>query len=436
MTKINLNIKKYRQEGDLDHTYAPLKNLVEIDNSIVDFYTEELSIDLNNPLSIECQPSYDGTVNLIINDDKNPPRIINSRFTKIEDGRYRIINRNQKQQTNLYKRNKIDQQTRLFRNVNNIPRIDLINVSEFGQLKGGNYTFYIKFADNDYNKTDIVAESGQVSIFHGDWNKLSSVSGTLQDERTNKSIILNLTNIDTSFSCVYLYYTREYSDTNGFRMSETVSILKPYNIKGDILTITITGFEEEQLIDSSELNVTYNYVNNVKTQAQVQNMLFFGNVDSNVPKTKELQNLSYFIEVSLNQSNESIGWIDENYEVKLDDNLTQTEYYNPQNIYYKVGYWPDEIYRLGVVYIMNDDSLSPVFNLRGCEFKELNESNLHKPYVDLYDDSGKINYIDKDEFIFNGQYLDNTMGVFKNPATSQNRVVQNYQNKTTKPLYY
>ena len=242
MTKINLNIKKYRQEGDLDHTYAPLKNLVEIDNSIVDFNTEELSIDLNNPLSIECQPSYDGTVNLIINDDKNPPRIINSRFTKIEDGRYRIINRNQKQQTNLYKRNKIDQQTRLFRNVNNIPRIDLINVSEFGQLKGGNYTFYIKFADNDYNKTDIVAESGQVSIFHGDWNKLSSVSGTLQDERTNKSIILNLTNIDTSFSCVYLYYTREYSDTNGFRMSETVSILKPYNIKGDNLTITITGF--------------------------------------------------------------------------------------------------------------------------------------------------------------------------------------------------
>ena len=436
MTRISLNIKKYRQEGDLDHTYAPLKNLVEVDNSIVDFNTEELSIDLNNPLSIECQPSYDGTVNLIINDDKNPPRIINSRFTKIEDGRYRIINRNQKQQTNLYKRNKIDQQTRLFRNINNIPRIDLIDVSEFGQLKGGNYTFYIKFADNDYNKTDIVAESGQVSIFHGDWNKLSSVSGTLQDERTNKSIILNLTNIDTSFSCVYLYYTREYSDTSGFRMSETVSILKPYNIKGDNLTITITGFEEEQLIDSSELNVTYNYVNNVKTQAQVQNMLFFGNVDSDVPKTKELQNLSYFIEVSLNQSNESIGWIDENYEVKLDDNLTQTEYYNPQNIYYKVGYWPDEIYRLGVVYIMNDDSLSPVFNLRGCEFKELNESNLHKPYIDLYDDSGKINYIDKDEFIFNGQYLDNTMGVFKNPVISQNRVVQNYQDKTTKPWYY
>ena len=437
MAKINLNIQKYRQEGDLHHTYAPLKNMVsKNDNSIVDFNTKELSIDLNNPLSIECQPSYDGTVNLIINDDKNPPRIINSRFTKIEDGRYRIINRNQKQQTNLYKEGKIDQQTRLFRNINNIPRFELIDVSEFGQLKGGNYTFYVKFADNDYNKTDIVAESGQISIFHGDWNKLSSISGTLQDERTNKSIVLSLTNLDTSFSCVYLYYTREFSDTNGFRMSETVSILKPYSIKDNNVVITITGFEEEQLVDSSELNITYNYVNNVKTQAQVQNMLFFGNVESDSPNNKDLQNLSYFIEVSITQSKDTIGWIDESYNNYEKDNITQVEYYNPHNIYYKVGYWPDEIYRLGVVYIMNDDSLSPVYNLRGCQFTELNQSNIHKPYESLYKDDKSINYVNKDEFIFNGLYLDNTMGVFKNPEITKESAIQNYTDNAVKPWYY
>lgn len=436
MTKINFNIKKRMQEGDLNHVYAPLKNMIRNeDNSVVDFNTTELSVDLNNPLSVECQPSYDGTVNLIINDDKNPPRIINSRFTKIEDGRFRIINRNQKHQTNLYQENKIDQQTRLFRNVNNIPRFELIGVSEFGQLKGGNYTFYAKLADNDYNKTDIIAESGQVSIFHGDGNKISSISGTLQDERTNKSIVLNLTNLDTSFSCIYLYYTREYSDTNGFRMSETVSLLKPYYIKDENLIITITGFEEEQLIDVSELNITYNYVNSVKTQAQVQNMLFFGNIDTNIPNNKELQNISYFIDVSINQSDESIGWIESDYKNNSLDNLTQTEYYNPQNIYYKVGYWPDELYRLGIVYIMNDDSLSPVYNLRGCEFKELGESNLHSPFVELKTD-GKINYINKDEFIFNGKYLDNTLGVFKNPSLSNKRLVQDYEQKTVKPWYY
>ena len=194
-----LEVKKYRQEGDLDITYSALRNMVDDDNSIVDFNTNELSIDLNNPLNIECQPSYDGTVNIIINDDKNPPRIINSRFTKIEDGRYRVINRNQIQQTNLYTKGKIDQQTRLFRNVNKIPKFELIGVSEFGSLKGGNYTFYMKFADNDYNKTDIVAESGQIAIFHGNYSKINSISGTLQDETTNKSISLQIKNLDTSF---------------------------------------------------------------------------------------------------------------------------------------------------------------------------------------------------------------------------------------------
>jgi hypothetical protein len=68
---------------------------------------------------------------------------------------------------------------------------------------------------------------------------------------------------------------------------------------------------------------------------------------------------------------------------------------------------------------MNDDSLSPVYNLRGCEFKNLGETNLHGPFTALKNDDGEINYIDRDDFIFNGQYLDNTLGVFKNPAITQ-----------------
>ena len=47
--------------------------------------------DLEHPVNIECQPSYDGTVNLILNDDLNPPKIINTRFTKLEDNKFKII---------------------------------------------------------------------------------------------------------------------------------------------------------------------------------------------------------------------------------------------------------------------------------------------------------------------------------------------------------
>lgn len=68
--KLNLTAKKFYSEGDITHEYNPLHNKLTEDGSLQDFVTDEISLDLNNPVSIECQPSYDGTVNLIINDDK------------------------------------------------------------------------------------------------------------------------------------------------------------------------------------------------------------------------------------------------------------------------------------------------------------------------------------------------------------------------------
>lgn len=424
--------------------YHPLRNIIDENNNITDFRTKELGIDLNNPLNIECQPSYDGTVNLILNDDKNPPRIINTRFSKTEGNRYKVISRDQLEQTNLYRVGSIDQQTRLFRNINKIPKIDLLNVSNTGQLKGGNYTFYIKLADSDTNKTDIVAESGQVTIYKGSPAKISSISGTLYNELTDKSITLKITNIDTTFSKLYLYYSREFSDTNGIRMSEAAVISEPYDINGDSLLINLNGYENITPISIEDLNIQYNIVSAAKTQAQVQNMLFLGNVQQSIFNIKELQNISYYIGVTMHKG-ENIGWISqENYSIQEDSDTTQAEYYSPTNIYYRLGYWPDEIYRLGIVYIMNDDSLSPVFNLRGCEFKSVYDdskeeesenaenNNLCERSMNTLRKDGKIQYLDRNTFINGGKYLDNSFGVFKTPFVP----VIDYENNKVTPLYF
>ena len=45
----------------------------------------------------------------------------------------------------------------------------------------------------------------------------------------------------------------------------------------------------------------------------------------------------------------------------------QYEYYNVNNIYNYLGYWDDEFYRFGVVFILNNYTLSPVFNIRGID---------------------------------------------------------------------
>lgn len=426
---MNLKAERYKQEGDLQNTYSPLRNMVVTDSSgnkvIGDFRTTELELDPEHPVDIECQPSYDGTVNLIINDDKHPPRIVNSRFSKIEDNRFKVINRNQVKQTNLYHAGEVDQTSRLFRNINKIPKIDLRSVTSSGQLKGGTYTFYLRYADEDYNKTDIVAESGQVAIFKGRAGEPKSISGTLLDELTDKAITLKISNLDRSFSKLYIYFSREYSDTNGIRLSTAGFFKEPYSIKNDSENITISGYEEITDISVEDLNIQYNIISATKSQAQVQNMLFFGNVQGVNLDISKMQALSYYIKVAWKQG-DSVGYVnpsDYSVEEEID-----SEYYNPLNIYYRVGYWPEEIYRLGIVYILKDDSLTPVFNLRGCLFDNENLDN-HVNIADLYDDSGNINTLPRDSFL-EDHWLDNTYGVFKNPS------VQIINSTSVNPLYY
>jgi hypothetical protein len=46
-------------------------------------------------------------------------------------------------------------------------------------------------------------------------------------------------------------------------------------------------------------------------------------------------------------------------------------YYSADNIYNNVGYWDDEFYRFGIVYVYNNNILSPVFNIQGCDMNTL-----------------------------------------------------------------
>ena len=80
-------------QGDLIYKYQPFHNLCESKSNtslLENFTTNQLNFDLLHPVSIEVQPSYDGSVNLILTDDKNPPRLINSRFAVLENGKWEI----------------------------------------------------------------------------------------------------------------------------------------------------------------------------------------------------------------------------------------------------------------------------------------------------------------------------------------------------------
>ena len=175
---MRLTLKQYKTSGVLVNKYNPLHNLLSGASGhkeLKDFTTKALSIVPQEAVDITCQPSYDGTTNLIINDDRTIPKIINSKFTKLEGNRFKVVERNQKNQTNIYDEEHLDNDTSLFLTSTKFPKVLLYNVNYSGQLKGGNYTFYFKYVDDDFNETPIIAESGQVCVFKGTLSNLCNL---------------------------------------------------------------------------------------------------------------------------------------------------------------------------------------------------------------------------------------------------------------------
>lgn len=419
-----IHAKIFNQEGDLKYEYNPFRNLKDVSGELKDFKTDQLNFNLNNPIDITVQPSYDGTVNLILNDDINPPRLINSRFTPIEDKRYKIIDRKGNNDTNLYSEPIVTQTTRLFKTTEKIACVDFKGLTEGGALKSGNYVFYFKYCDADGNESDIIAESGIISCYVGKINDPFSTKAGMGDELTNKIAKLSLLNTDTSYDYVNIYFTRSTSDYSETEITKAYKILNKKVISTDIVNITVTGLEETVEISLDELNIQYNIVDRVKTQAQIQNMLFFGNVDKPTIPYKDLEDLSLRVYPTIS-NDANIGILDQDYiPIELKDGTKKSEYYDAVNVYKYTGYWNKEIYRLGIVYTLNDDTLSPVFPIRGKDgIKAFNRLGTFKndiaaqyTYTELLTPEGKRNYIDYDEdgFIPASNFdLENTRGVVR-----------------------
>lgn len=161
--------------------YEPLTEDLPIlheKGELVDFVTDELKFDLKHPVNIVPQYSYDGSVNLIINDGINTPKLINSRFSATGKNTYEIIDRKGNNDTNIYDQgDQFEIDTSLYKRVISIPKLNFYGVSAGGNLKVGNYHFYFKLSDADGNETDFVAESGLVSVFIGFNDPKSITSG-------------------------------------------------------------------------------------------------------------------------------------------------------------------------------------------------------------------------------------------------------------------
>lgn len=432
--KFNIN-QQHKVDSNILYTQIESEESNNVEaGSIVDLDTPLLNFDLEHPVTMDIQPSYDGTINVIFNDNKNVPRLINSRFSTTELNTYELVDRVGDNDTNIYDQDSFDLDSSLYKRINSIPTVKFIGISSSGQLKVGNYNFYFKYSDADGNETDFVADSGVVTIFKGNDCDPFSIDGGISDENAFKSILFQLNNIDYSYNYITVYYTRNTGDSYQTRSTKAYKINDKYIVKHQICTINVTGLEDSTEIPISEINNQFFQVNKAKTSAQCQNRLFLGNVAKPDTPYKDLTDISLRMLPILNSvdSKNTIGQVEYNY---VDDSslINSYEYYNTKNIYYNVGYWDNEIYRLGVVYIMSDNSLSEVFNIRGGNnIRNITDYTINNPKINpetLYSDNGDRQYITIDEdtnCIHGGKPLENSKGVVRFMKNTDNSEYINY----------
>lgn len=385
-------------------TYVEIDNLPTYEKgTLVDFITDQLNFSLENPVMITPQYSYDGSVNLILNDGINTPRLVNTRFSTTGKNTYEVVDRNGDNDSNIYDEGeRFDIDTSLYKRVQKIPKLQFQGTDSGGNLKVGNYHFYFRLSDADGNETDFVAESGLVSVFIGFGAPNSLTTGT-KNENSYKSVRFLMSNLDTSYDYVYVYYSRYFSEGNDNYTAEYIKVNKKFLISNaGTSSIVVSGFENNVSLTASDINLSYNIVDSAKAQAVCQNMLFLGNVHKpNIPY-KELQDLSlHFLPYAKYEIYKTT--IDQSYNIST----SEVGYFSPKFIYEKTGYWGEELYRIGVVYILPNGELTPVFNIRGATNIYVNQTQNYKNgfysdypvyegeercYISYDEDSGIIHY--------------------------------------------
>lgn len=391
--------------GDLAMVYKPLQNLVK-DTTLGAFTTEKLNFNRYDAQDMLIVDEFDGSTNIIINDDQNNPRLINSGFSVQEDNTFLIPEHYTNTVTNIYDDKTFKEDTQLLKLYTNIPKLDFLGFGD-GSFKCGSYVFYFRLADSVGNMSNVIQHSSTVQVFIGENNSYKVRMG-LEDENANKSIKFKLTGIDSGFDYLRVFYERTSSGADQASTTLFYMIDQNFPIINGKCTLTLTGEEQTLGISMQDLKNEYADIATCKTQTIVDNTLFLANTKAFEHDYAALQRMAWCIYPQID--------VDDGVQLPDTDVSEATSvkgYYLPENVYYKVGYWPDEYYRFGIVFVYNNNQLSPVFNVMGYDMNKVT-----KPTLDEFckqNSSGNLELpeYEPDNYFFDKEKCSNSKGVVK-----------------------
>ena len=410
-SKVNSYIQN--KEGDLGNFYSPLQNL-ESKSGLGDFTTKNLNLDYQQPVELEITDEYDGSQNIIINDDINQPKLINSRMSVQENNTFLIPEHMGNSVNNIYEDSELEITANLLKLYQHIPSLTFDGLSDGGAFKCGSYIFYFKLSDADNNLTNVIQESSIVQVHIGQVGT-NKVRMGQEDENAGKNISFTLDGIDAGFDYVRVFYERTSSSGATQAYSRNYFMIdQNFPINNGKCQMLLTGEEPEIQITDQDLQTEFADIQSAKTSAINSNILFLGNISSYQQNMKDLQQIAWMITPSF-INDKKVGEINKDY----DFSEGAQGYYNVKNVYNYTGYWPDEYYRFGIAFIYDNNLISQVFNIQGADLsvKAVREADSkNNIWEEVFLNGGDYWEATPEDGIFNKDYMTNSRGVVKFPS--------------------
>lgn len=245
-------------------------------------------------------------------------------------------------------------------------KIDLINVNDSGGfLPLGSYSFQAEYLDSSLNsiyKTDI---SPQTVIFDDSFGEsYKDIDGGLNIAQyseeiggvpiTNKSITLQLSNLNTDFAFIRINVARQLTGNEAVDAHAVGALIA---VSTDTIEWTYQGYNVsagDYPLDYSAMitdNIRYD---TAYVMEQVQGRLLRANLKQGAKDYSTYQNYA---------SKTITKWVAK--EVPANDITAVGDAKNPHTYWSGTGFQGDEVYAIGIRYLHSDGVWSPVFHIPG-----------------------------------------------------------------------
>ena len=233
---------------------------------------------------------------------------------------------------------------------------EIINVG--GNLKSGSYELFVRYVDKTGNRTDWSIPSNEVYVYDTPYPNLIGVDTKSfnpivgSNKYTQKVLNFEISNLDTKYK--YVEYAICINKSEGYIYDKTTI--------ASTVNVYIRDVAGKIPISYSELITPTAKYKSSKVMLQQDNRLIRANLKEEKFDWKEIQRL-YANNIQI--------------QYYVDFNVSQKE------INSNLSLMRDEVYAIGIVYVMADGSLSPVLHIPGRE-------------IDKYPDGTPIPYTTTD----------------------------------------